>query len=57
MVRTRVFKTHDASSILATPNYCGELAEGSNAAVSSTVEVCMHLRQFESDTPRPMLQV
>ena len=54
MVRTAILKIDNASSILAAPNPCGELAEGSIAPVSNTGEVCTHLRQFESDTPRPI---
>lgn len=39
MVRTAILKIDNASSILAAPNSCGELAEWSIATVSRTVEV------------------
>jgi hypothetical protein len=53
MARTRVSKTHNASSILATPTYLtGELAEWFNAPDSKSGSLSQQAQEFESPTLR-----
>ncbi len=55
MVRTAILGIDDASSILATPTYCGEFAERPIAPDLKS-DNRSAVRQFESGTPRLYLK-